>query len=120
VSSFNKTSNFVFLQIQYVTVAKGNESWKVFQGQISNIMELSLSAFIRIFIFRLRKYLLYKLISFILMVILHIQYCLQCLLHLVPSGYWGLFPCIMKLTTHIHAVLRLRMSGDVLALPHMP
>ena len=36
------------------------------QGQISNIMELSLSAFIRILIFRLGKYMLYKLISFFL------------------------------------------------------
>jgi len=52
------------LQIQYVTVVKGNKSWKVLQGQISNIMELSWSAFIRIFIFRLRKYLLYKLSVF--------------------------------------------------------
>jgi len=42
-----------------LTVVKGNKCWKVLHCQISNIMELSLSTFIRIFIFRLRKYLLY-------------------------------------------------------------
>jgi hypothetical protein len=83
-------------------------------------MGLALSAFVRIFIFRLKKHLLYKFNQFYLhgysahtvLIAMPTPPCTQWL----ASG--ASFPCVMKLTAHIYAVLRLRMIGDVLALPH--
>jgi hypothetical protein len=36
------------------------------------------------------------------------------------KGSWGGTDLNMKLTSHLHVVLRLRMSGSVLPLPHTP
>jgi len=38
---------------------------------------------------------------------------------LLSSGYLGLFPQGMKLTTHLHLVPQLRMYGTIPSFPHM-